>query len=350
MAGSQEAVEPGRDDRSIDRACLADWMTANIADFRGPLEIHRFKGGQSNPTYQLITPAKRYVLRRKPSGQLLKGAHAIEREARVLESLEQVDFPVPHVYGVCTDDSVIGSWFYVMDMVDGRIFWDATFPDVPNDQRPAYFDAMNETIARLHSIDYARIGLADYGRAGGYFARQITRWSEQYLADGEAGSDPHMDRLVEWLPAHIPPSDETTIVHGDFRCDNVIFHPTQPRIVAVLDWELSTLGHPLADFSYHALMYRMPPRVIAGLLGANIDSLNIPNEADYVAAYCRRTGRDGIPAYDFYLTFNLFRIAAICHGIKGRLMRGTAASAHAQSYADFFPELAELAWRQAEHV
>jgi aminoglycoside phosphotransferase (APT) family kinase protein len=235
-----------------------------------------------------------------------------------------------------------------MEMVEGRIFWDATFPNVSRVQRPAYFDAMNETLARLHSIDYVAAGLADYGRPGNYFERQIARWSKQYTEDAAAGRDPNMDRLIEWLPAHIPLGDETSIVHGDFRCDNIIFHPTEPRVLAVLDWELSTLGHPLADFAYNAMMYRMPPHIVAGFAGADIGALNIPNEADYVAAYCRRIGREAMPAYDFYVAFNFFRIAAIFHGIKGRVARGTASSAQAKERVAVFPELAELAWRQTE--
>jgi aminoglycoside phosphotransferase (APT) family kinase protein len=312
------------------------------------LTIEQFKGGQSNPTYKLITPHAAYVLRRKPPGELLKGAHAVEREAKVLIALGSAGFPVAHVHALCTDESVIGTWFYVMDMVEGRIFWDATFPDVPRAERPAYFDAMNATLTTLHGIDYAAIGLSDYGRPGNYFARQIDRWSKQYLADEDAGRDANMDRLIDWLPAHIPPGDESAIVHGDFRCDNMIFHPTEPRILAVLDWELSTLGHPLADFTYNAMMYRMPPHIVAGLAGADIAALNIPSEAEYVAAYCRRTGRDGIAGYDFYMAFNFFRIAAIFHGIKGRVIRGTAASAQARERVKVFPELAEIAWQQTK--
>jgi aminoglycoside phosphotransferase (APT) family kinase protein len=333
----------------FDEARLAEWMVAHIAGFRGPLRVEQFSGGQSNPTYKLITPERNYVLRRKPPGPLLKGAHAVEREARVLGALSSVGFPVAHVHGLCTDDSVVGTWFYVMEMVEGRVFWDATFPDVSRDERPAYFDAMNGVIAQLHSVDFAAIGLADFGRPGNYFERQIARWSKQYAEDTDAGRDSNMERLIEWLPAHIPPGDETSIVHGDFRCDNMIFHPSEPRILAVLDWELSTLGHPLADFAYHAMMYRVPPAMVAGLAGADLVALNIPAEAHYVAAYCRRTSRPLIPPveYNFYLAFNFFRIAAILHGIKGRVARGTAASAQAHERVKVFPELARLAWSQA---
>jgi aminoglycoside phosphotransferase (APT) family kinase protein len=322
-------------------------MRGHVEGYAGPLGVEQFKGGQSNPTYKLVTPQRSYVLRRKPPGQLLKGAHAVEREAKVLIGLGQAGFPVAHVYGLCLDDSVIGTWFYVMAMAEGRIFWDATFPGVSTAERASYFDAMNATIAALHAVDYVAVGLGDYGPPGNYFARQIARWTKQYLEDADAGRDPLMDRLVEWLPANIPSGDETSIVHGDFRCDNMIFHPTEPRVLAVLDWELSTLGHPLADFAYHAMMYRMPPAIVAGLAGADIAALGIPRESDYLAAYCRRTGRDGMPGYDYYLAFNFFRLAAIFHGIKGRVLRGTAASAQATLRVAVLPELIGLAWEQA---
>jgi aminoglycoside phosphotransferase (APT) family kinase protein len=245
---------------------------------------------------------------------------------------------------------VIGTLFYVMDMVEGRIIWDATIPDVSREERRALFDAMNATIAQLHDIDHEAVGLGDYGRPGNYFERQIGRWSKQYRDDIEAGRDPIMDRLVEWLPANIPPGDETTIVHGDFRIDNMIFHPTEPRILAVLDWELSTLGHPGADFAYHAMMYRMPPHIVAGLAGADIAALGISSEADYLTAYCARRGLDSMPGYDFYVAFNVFRLAAIFHGIKGRVIRGNAASAQARERIAILPELIRLAWAQAERA
>jgi aminoglycoside phosphotransferase (APT) family kinase protein len=334
----------------FDETALAGWMEERVPGFAGPMRVEQFKGGQSNPTYRLVTPGARYVLRRKPPGLLLPGAHAVDREARVLAALGASGFPVPHVYGLCTDASVIGTWFYVMAMVEGRIFWDATFPGVAREARPAYFDAMNATLAQLHKADYVSIGLSDFGRAGNYFARQIGRWSKQYLEDADAGRDANMDRLVDWLPANIPADDDTSIVHGDCRCDNMIFHPTEPRVLAVLDWELSTLGHPLADFAYNAMMYRMPPHIVAGLAGADLAALNIPSEAEYIAAYCRRTGRAVIETYDFYVAFNFFRLAAIFHGIKGRVIRGTASSAQAQERVNVLPELAALAWAQASHA
>jgi len=343
MISANTGTTPVREGYGFDADLLAAWMDRNVSGFAGPLRVEQFKGGQSNPTYKLITPGRSYVLRRKPPGKILKGAHAVEREAEVISRLGTADFPVPAFHGICTDDAVIGSWFFVMEMVEGRIFWDATFPDVGRDDRPAYFAAMNETIARLHGLDHVALGLADYGKPGNYFARQIARWSRQYHEDGQAGRIDDMDRLVEWLPANIPAEDETSLVHGDFRCDNMIFHPTEPRVLAVLDWELSTLGHPLADFAYHAMMYRMPPDIVAGLDGADLAAFNIPSEDEYVAAYCRALGRNGIPDWDFYVAFNFFRLAAIFHGIKGRVIQGTAANAKARERAKSFPRLARLA-------
>jgi aminoglycoside phosphotransferase (APT) family kinase protein len=279
---------------------------------------------------------------------LLPGAHAVDREAQAIRAVESTGFPVPHIYGLCTDDDVIGTWFYVMDMVDGRIFWNAALPGETPAGRAAIYDAMNATIARLHMIDPVAIGLGDYGRSGKYIERQVARWSRQYLADEIAGRDANMDRLIAWLPNHIPADDETTLVHGDFRIDNLIFAPDAFEVRAVLDWELSTLGHPLADFAYHLMMYRMPALTIPGLADSDLAALGIPSEQDYVAAYCRRAGRAGIPDLDFYVAFNFFRFAAICHGIKARMMRGTAASPEAGRLAADMPVLAALAWQQAE--
>jgi aminoglycoside phosphotransferase (APT) family kinase protein len=337
-----------REAHRFDIPALAEWMAREVEGYEGPLEVQQFKGGQSNPTYKLTTPGRAYVLRRKPPGKLLPGAHAVEREFRVIQALRAQGFPVARPYALCPDESVIGTAFYVMDMVEGRIFWEADLPQVPDADRPLYFDAMNATIAQLHCIDPATAGLSDYGKPGNYFERQIKRWSSQYLGDVEAGRVPAMDRLVEWLPAHVPAGeDEARIIHGDFRCDNMIFHPSEPHVLAVLDWELSTLGHPLADFSYHLMIYRMPSGITTGLAGMDLRARNIPSEEEYVAAYCRRTGRAGIPNLDFYIAFNLFRLSAIVHGIKGRIARGTAASAHAGKMAAGLEDLADLAWAQA---
>jgi len=346
----QEGTSAVRDRHRFDEAALARWMEAHVDGYEGPLSVEQFKGGQSNPTYKLVTPTRAYVMRRKPPGELLKGAHAVDREARVLTALGKAGFPVAHVYGLCVDDSVIGTWFYVMEMVEGRIFWDAALQEVSTEDRPRYFEAMNATIAALHKVDHKAVGLGDYGRQGNYFERQIALWTRQYLADEEAGRDPYMDRLIEWLPTAIPQGDETTIVHGDFRIDNMIFDRQAPRIDAVLDWELSTLGHPLADFGYHAMMYRMPPLIVPGLAGMDLQALNIPSEEEYVALYCRNVGRADLPGYDFAMAFNFFRFAAIIHGIRGRYIRGTAANAQAKLRADAFPALARLAWEQAERA
>ncbi|MFH6787021.1 MULTISPECIES: phosphotransferase [Methylobacterium] len=332
-----------RDAFAVEAAPLAGWMAHHVEGFRGPLAVTRFSGGQSNPTYRLRTPFRDYVLRRKPPGPLVPGAHAIEREVKVQAALGRAGFPVARIHGLCEDPSVIGSAFYVMEHVEGRIVWDATFPDVPRQDRPAHFLAMTRTLAALHRLDPAALGLSDYGRPGNYVARQIERWSRQYREDAVAGRDPRMDRLVEELPRLVPPGDEAALVHGDFRCDNMIFHPAEPRVLAVLDWELSTLGHPLADFAYHAMMYRIPPRIVAGLDGADLAALNIPDEGGCIAAYCEATGRSGIPHWDFYVAFNIFRLAAIFHGIKGRVLRGTAASPQARERAESFPHLVALA-------
>lgn len=330
---------------ALDESALDAWLRANVAGYAGPLTVEQFKGGQSNPTYRLTTPGARYVMRRKPPGPLIKGAHDVLREARVMSALASTPVPVPAVLGICDDEAVVGSAFYIMQLVEGRIFWDAAFSEVPLGERAAYFDAMNATIAALHGVDPESVGLGDYGRAGNFFERQIDRWSRQYLDDAAAGRNADMDTLVAWLPAHIPAGNESRIVHGDFRCDNMIFHPTEPRVVAVLDWELSTLGNPLSDFAYHALMYRMPADIVAGLGGADPIPLGLPSEAAYVEAYCRRTGRTAIANWDFYVAFNFFRLAAIFHGIKGRVIRGTANSEHARERAKAFPRLAALARR-----
>jgi aminoglycoside phosphotransferase (APT) family kinase protein len=342
--GTREVAERLR----FDEAALAGWLGDKVAGFRGPLTVTQFKGGQSNPTYRLDTPGGAYVLRRKPPGRLLPGAHAVDREYRVIAALHAAGFPVPRVHGLCEDDSVIGTPFYVMDMVDGRIVWEAHFPGLSQQDRAAHFDAMNATIARLHSFDPEAIGLGDYGRPGGFIERQVARWSKHYEGDVEAGRVVAMDHVVAWLRDNLPPDrGEARIVHGDFRCDNMIFALAEPRVVAVLDWELSTLGDPVADFVYHLMMYRMPAGMFTGLAGLDFSELGIPSEEEYVAAYCERTVRSSLPDLDYLSVFVVFRLAAICHGIRGRLARGSASSAHAEATAAVTEPLAELAWSQA---
>lgn len=349
FAGTTEVREQHR----FDVARLEAWMEAHVEGFSGPISIEQFRGGQSNPTYKLSTKTHQYVVRRKPPGDLLKGAHAVDREFRVVSALHKAGFPVARPYALCTDDDVIGTWFYVMDFVGGRVEWESTFPKLSNEGRAAHFDAMNATIAKLHSFVPDEIGLGDYGRPGNYFARQISRWSKQYLADDLAGRVPDMDKLVEWLPEHIPPSEETRIVHGDFRCDNMIFHATEPKVLAVLDWELSTLGDPLGDFAYHLMMYHLPPDIISGFNNADLASLGIPSQQDYVSSYCARTGRNADEVFrhlDFCLAYNMFRLAGILHGIRGRVARGTASSAHAREMGKKVEQVAKIAWSHAERA
>jgi aminoglycoside phosphotransferase (APT) family kinase protein len=344
-SGTREVAEPLR----FDEAALARWMSANVDGYAGPLSVSQFAGGQSNPTYRLDTPGAAFVLRRKPPGMLLPGAHAVEREARVMAALGATGFPVPHVHGLCDNDSVIGTPFFVMDMVEGRIIWDATFPGMTNVERAAHFDAMNATIAQLHVLDPGAIGLGDYGRPGNFVERQVGRWSKQYETDVEAGRIPAMDRVVTWLREHLPADrGEARVFHGDYRCDNMIFAPgVEPRVLAVLDWELSTLGDPVADFVYHLMMYRMPAALFTGIAGIDFVALGIPSEEQYVAAYCARTERDHLPDLDYLMVFVMFRLAAILHGIKGRVARGNASSAHATEMVGRLEPLAELAWAQA---
>ena len=331
-----------RENARFDSAALERWMEANVAGFRGPLTISQFAGGQSNPTFKLESPGGKYVMRRKPPGKLLKGAHAVDREARVIAALSKAGFPVPYVHALCTDDSVIGSWFYVMDMLEGRIFWDGTFADQPKADRAAYMDAMNSTQAQLHTYDPVAIGLGDYGKHEAYFARQLKVWTRQYHADEDAGRYEDLDFLVEWLADNIPPDGRTSVVHGDYRCDNMVFHPTRPEVIGVLDWELSTLGDPLVDFCYHLMMYRVPSGIPWGLAGHDLAELGLPREEDYIASYCQRMGIASPPDLKPYLALNLFRFAAIVHGIKGRMLRGNASNDGAADmvpYIDIFARI-----------
>ena len=336
-------TKPVDERHRFDEAALEAWMAAHVEGFAGPMEVRQFKGGQSNPTYQIITPGQRYVLRRKPPGKLLPSAHAVDREFAVISALHPTGFPVARPYGLCLDESVIGTIFYVMDSVDGRILWDGSLPDSSPQERAAIYKAKVTTLARLHNTDYKAVGLEDFGRSGSYFARQIGRWSKQYQLS-ETLKIPEMDRLIEWLPRTIPEGETTSIVHGDYRLDNMILHPTEPRVLAVLDWELSTLGDPLGDFTYHLMNWVMPSGQRSGLAGLDLAALGIPDMDAYVAMYCEATGRSGIDQIDWYFAYNMFRLAAILQGIVGRVRDGTAASAHAESNAERVRPLAEAAY------
>jgi aminoglycoside phosphotransferase (APT) family kinase protein len=321
------------------------------------LRVEQFKGGQSNPTYKLITPQQIYVMRTKPgpAAKLLPSAHAIEREFRVMRALAGSAVPVAQMHLLCADEAVIGRAFYVMQFVDGRVLWEQSLPGFTPDGRNAIYDEMNRVIAALHSVDPAEVGLADYGKPGNYFVRQIARWTKQYQMS-QLQSIPEMDRLIDWLPGHLPPSaldeSQVAIVHGDFRLDNLIFDAGEPRIAAVLDWELSTLGHPLADFSYHCMGWHIEPGVFRGIGGLDLAALGIPSEREYVRRYCERTGRgdpDAVMAdWNFYLAYNLFRLAAITQGIAKRAADGTAASAQARTSGDATEALARMGWAQTQ--
>ncbi|MBW8814850.1 MAG: phosphotransferase family protein [Caulobacterales bacterium] len=327
----------------FDEAALERWMVANVAGFGGPLEVRQFKGGQSNPTYQLVTPAKKYVLRRKPPGNLLPSAHAVDREYKVISALGPTGFPVAKTYGLCTDDAVIGTWFYVMDMVEGRILWDQSLPQYEPAERHAIFMAKIKTLADLHNTDHVKIGLEDFGKPGNYMARQVSRWTKQYKAS-ETVHIPEMERLIEWLPKTVPEQERTSVVHGDYRLDNMIFHPTEPRVTAVLDWELSTLGEPLADFTY--LMMNWINGGISQI--PDLKAHGIPTMDEAVDYYCSLTGRTGLHDLNWFYSYNTFRLAGILQGIVGRVRDGTANSPHAAQQADRVLSLAEASWHFAQ--
>ncbi len=344
-------TRPVAPQHAFDSGRLAQWLEAALGPLGAPLEVWQFKGGQSNPTYLLAIGDRRYVLRRKPPGKLLQSAHAVDREYRVIKALADTGVPVARVYGLCEDDSVIGTAFYVMEYVAGRVLWNPALPDMTPAERTSIHDEINRVIATLHSVDQAAVGLGDFGKTGEYIARQVARWSKQYQAS-ETEKIEAMDNLIAWLPNNIPPGDETRIVHGDYRVDNVIFDPVEPRIRAVIDWELSTLGHPLADFAYHCMVWRIPPGVFRGLAGIDFAALGIPTESEYVATYCRRTGREGIAVRDweYYMAYNMFRIAAIAQGVMARALQGNASSAEAMQTGRAARPLAELAWSQVERL
>jgi aminoglycoside phosphotransferase (APT) family kinase protein len=334
----------------FDAGRLSRYLAEHVVGFAGPLTVKQFKGGQSNPTYLLETPARRYVLRRKPPGKLLPSAHAVDREFRVLRALHAQGFPVAEPILYCADESVVGTAFYVMSFVDGRVFWEPWMPGARPEERAAVYDAMNATIARLHSYDPAAIGLSDFGKGENYVARQVARWSKQYRAS-ETETIEEMERLIEWLPLRIPPPGPTRLVHGDYRLDNLIVARNAPAVAAVLDWELSTLGDPLADFTYHLMAWHMPRSEsaagTASLRGHDLTALGIPSMEDYIAAYVARTGLDPRPHLPVYLAYNFFRIAAILQGIVGRVRDGTATSDFAPTKAEMVRPLAQKAWEFA---
>jgi len=332
----------------IDSAALDAWLLHEIDGYRGPLRIEQFEGGQSNPTYLLRTERAHYVLRSKPgpAARLLPSAHAIEREVRVMRALAPAGIPVPRVLALCEDESVIGRAFYVMAHVAGRVFWDPALPGVEAAERAPIYDEMNRVLAALHRVDVAAAGLADFGRPGNYFERQIARWSRQYRSS-ETEPIEAMDRLIEWLPQHVPAGAGSTVVHGDFRIDNLIFDPVAPRVVAVIDWELATLGDPLADIAYHCMAWHIPPGAFRGIGGLDLGRLGIPEESTYLARYCDRTGRGPVAHWDFYLAYNLFRIAAILQGVYHRATKGMAASDQALRAGHDARALAQLGWERA---
>ena len=343
----------------VDVDKLAAWLSKNLDGFRGPLTIERFSGGQSNPTYQLITPRQSYVMRTKPGpvAKLLPSAHAIEREFKVMHALHGTSVPVAEMHVLCEDESIIGRAFFIMAFVQGRVLWDQRLPGMSTVERANIYDEMNRVIAALHTVPYVERGLESYGKPGNYFERQIGRWTKQYLAS-VTQPIPEMDQLMAWLPAHMPASaqdaSKVSIVHGDFRLDNMMFHPTEPRVLALLDWELSTLGHPLADFSYLCMSWHIPPGTFRGIGGVDLAALGIPSESENIYRYCDRTGL-ATPAdlkvdWNFYLAYNLFRMAAILQGIAKRLEAGTASSENAKASAAGARPLAELAWKFAQQA
>jgi aminoglycoside phosphotransferase (APT) family kinase protein len=328
--------------QQFDQASLERWLAANVEGYQGPLEVRKFKGGQSNPTYQLITPSKKYVLRRKPPGKLLPSAHAVDREYKVISALGPTGFPVARTYGLCTDDSVIGTWFYIMDCVEGRVLWDQTLPAYEPAERTAIFRSKIKTLADLHNTDYVQIGLEDYGKPGNYMARQVDRWTKQYKASEDRHIE-EMERLIAWLPATVPAQERTSIVHGDYRLDNMIFHPTEPRVAAVLDWELSTLGEPLADFTY--LLMNWINGTVSQL--PDLKAHGIPTIEETVEYYCELTGRSGLPDLNWFFSYNTFRLAGIVQGILGRVRDGTANHPDAASMGPRVLALAQTSWEFA---
>ncbi len=340
-AFSGTSIAQGAD--ALDEAKLSAWMTANVEGFEGPIEVRKFAGGQSNPTYKIVARSGDYVLRRKPFGVLLPSAHAVDREFKVIAGLYPAGYPVAKPYGLCTDDSVIGSMFYIMAMVEGRTIWDGAMPGSNPAERRATYEAMIDALAALHAVDIDAAGLADYGKPGNYFGRQIDRWTKQYRLS-ETEVMPEMERLIAWLPKTLPEQTRTSIVHGDYRIDNMIFAPDAPKVIAVLDWELGTLGDPLADFTYVAMAWVTDNGGRSGVQDLDRKALGIPELDEMVARYCAATGRDGVPDLNWYFAYNFFRLAGIIQGIKKRVIDGTATSAHAKDMSERVFPLAQAAW------
>ena len=342
-----KGVKPVEDRHRLDEAALEPWLKANVEGYAGPLTINQFKGGQSNPTYQLVTPSRKYVLRKKPGGKLLPSAHAVDREFRVMSALYPTGFPVARQYALCTDESILGAMFYIMEMVEGRILWNGALPEMTKEDRRTTYENKIATRAKLHNTDHEKIGLGEYGKPGNYFGRQIDRWSKQYKLS-ETESIDEMSRLIEWLPQTIPAGERTSIVHGDYRLDNLVLHESEPRVIAVLDWELSTLGDPLGDFTYYLMNWVMPHDGRSGLGGVDLTPLGIPTLEETVQLYCAQTGRDGIAELDWYFSYNAFRLACILQGIAGRVRDGTAASAHATQMIQRIRPLAAASFHYAQ--
>jgi aminoglycoside phosphotransferase (APT) family kinase protein len=328
---------------------LGEYLSAHIDGFQGPIELEQFSGGQSNPTFLLKASSGEYVLRRKPPGKLLPSAHAVDREHRVMSALYATDVPVAKTYCLCEDETVIGTAFYVMEFVQGRVLWDGLLPDFDRNDRSSIYDELNRVIAALHTVDHSAVGLESFGRPGNFVERQISRWIKQYRAS-ETEEIEAMENLIQWLPDNVPQSEEVSITHGDYRLDNVIFHPTEPKVLAVLDWELSTLGHPVADLAYHCMYWRLTPGEFRGIAGVDHKQTGIPHEEEYVERYCQRTGRASIENWDFYIAYNMFRLAGILQGIMGRVKDGTASSAHAVDQGKRARPMAEAGWRQVENI
>lgn len=333
----------------LDEAKLAGWLAANVAGFARPITVTKFPGGQSNPTYRIDAGSGSYVLRRKPFGPILPSAHAVEREHALIAALHPTGFPVARPYGLCEDPEVLGAPFYIMEMVEGRTLWDGALPDMAPAERTAHYEAIVDTLAALHAVDYEAVGLGSYGKPGNYFARQVERWSKQYRMS-QTGDLPEMERLIEFLPRTVPEQTRTSIVHGDFRIDNMIFAPAGPKILAVLDWELSTLGDPLADFSYFLMSWVTEPEGRSGVKGLTGPETGIPTIEQVVARYCAATERDGVPDLNWYFAYNLFRLAGIVQGIKKRIIDGNASSAQAEKTVERMPGLVAAAWHFAQEA